>query len=463
MASGLSPGVGNVTIPPDPMVQLNWSNNNVTNPNTVDGSVAGRRLPQWMDPLNGELTVLSMKPANEEGKFPDNPFLIRRSIEAEVGDIEDARPEAKGSRYILKVRQAKQVKKLLKLRKLLDDTEVTVDFHETLNIRKCTVSCSDGMTMSDEDVLKELHTQRVIEAKRFTRKDPKNKDKVIPTPTILLTMQGTTIPEFVYFGYHRIMTRTYYPSPLQCGNCHRYAHTKRNCQNTPICPECSGEHEHNPPCLAEAHCVNCNGPHSARSRECPVKIAETKIVRIKVDEDVPYPEARKRYVARHQNSVQNRLESEKVAELTKQLEEKDEENRKLRLVLQNLIREVAELKKANQPTNQSQPIESSIVIDSHDKESLQTPVKDILELPQSMEVDDKQDTRSSKRRQPNSNPASPNAKNMAPPVKKVLEKVTDLTNLNPSTSHKGKSPEFNRTDISPIRKEDQKGKGKHKN
>lgn len=447
MASGSSPGLGNVYIPPDSNTrQLNWAGSADAVPQTVDGSYAGRRVPEWMDPLNGELSILVMVPALEQGTLPDNPWLVRKSIENSVGSIEDARPENRGARYVLKVRQVKQVQQLLNLRELTDGTKVKIDFHQTLNIRKCTVSCPYGLSMSDNELLEELRSQRVIEVKRFLRRDPKNRDNLLPTPTCLISVQGTTLPEFFYFGYVRVKTRAYYPNPLQCGKCYRFGHTKRVCQEGAICPECSHEHEYKPPCLAEAHCVNCKGPHSARARECPIKMAESKIVRIKIDEDVSYPEARKRYEVRQQQStVQHRLETPKGAELLKMLELKDQEIANLRRLLEKLINEVAELKKERtaQPKNSTRT-GSTQEAASHIEEGNQPDGSQIIVT----EV--RQDSKTTKRRQTNYNPTSPNGNRLAPPPKKLLENGKDRTNNELLTPPNDKK-EFYRTDISPER------------
>nr|XP_029723039.1 uncharacterized protein LOC115263799 [Aedes albopictus] len=344
MASGPSQAYGGDPFPPDPSGKKAWSNGNAIS-NTVDGSFAGRRQPEWMDPINGELSILVMKPTTNS-TLPDDPFIIRMSIEDAVGAIEDARPEARGARYVLKVRQKRQIEKLLKLRKLVDDTAITIEFHETLNIRKCTVTCHSGKHLSDSVLTSRLGSQRVIDVRRFTRRDPKDKKKFVPTNTMVLTFQGTTVPEYIYFGYEKVATRPYYPSPLQCSKCHRFRHTRKYCTEAALCADCSSEHvDESTPCSADPLCINCSGPHSSRSRDCPVKISETKIVKIKVDQDVTYTEARKIHESRKEPGP---TMSSTVNDLQKKLEEKDQEIAKLRTLLQNLIREVADLKKQNQ-------------------------------------------------------------------------------------------------------------------
>lgn len=341
MASGSSQAIGGDPFPPDITGRKPWSNGNVVS-NIVDGSFAGRRQPEWMDPINGELSILLMKPATEKDVLPDDPFVIQKSIDAAVGAIEDARPEARGARYVLKVRQKRQIDKLMRLRELIDGTPIKIDFHETLNVRKCIVSCQYGLQIADNEMVSHLSAQRVIEVRRFTRKDPKDRTKTIPTNTMVLTLQGTTVPEFLYFGYVRVKTRPYYPSPLQCTKCHRFRHTRKYCTQNESCADCSSEHAVSTPCAADPLCINCSGPHSSRSRDCPVKIDEVNIVKIKIDQDVSYVEARKRHEAQKQQGI---TATPSTSDLMKTLEAKDQEIAKLRTLLQNLIKEVADLKK----------------------------------------------------------------------------------------------------------------------
>lgn len=346
MAVEPSLGDGRNLLPPDLGTQeKRWPKRSDTSRGTVDGTTAGRRLPEWKDPINGDISVLAMKPAKENGILPNNPFIIRKSIENAVGAIEDARPEAKGNRYILKVRQTSQIEKLMKLQQLIDGTAIVIDFHEFLNVRKCIVSCQYGMELNDEELLNELKSQRVVQVKRFMRKNPKDNKKSIPTATMVVTLQGTTIPEYLYFGFVRVKTRIYYPSPLQCIKCHRLGHTERYCVSSITCLNCSKEHTETEPCSAGLQCINCSGSHSSRSRECPSKKEEISIIKIKVDEDISYAEARRRHEARRKNSQPGKNANEGVSGLLKEIEVRDQEIAEVRKLLETLITQVAELKK----------------------------------------------------------------------------------------------------------------------
>ena len=48
-------------------------------------------------------------------------------------------------------------------------------------------------------------------------------------------------------------------------------------------------------CQRTAKCVNCSGDHPANSKECPQWEKEKKILKIKCEQNISFPKARKQY------------------------------------------------------------------------------------------------------------------------------------------------------------------------
>ena len=48
-------------------------------------------------------------------------------------------------------------------------------------------------------------------------------------------------------------------------------------------------------CQRPAKCVNCSGEHPANSKQCPAWEKEKKILKIKCEQNISFPEARKQY------------------------------------------------------------------------------------------------------------------------------------------------------------------------
>ncbi|XP_055613943.1 uncharacterized protein LOC129760328 [Uranotaenia lowii] len=251
-----------------------------------------RTLPNWMDPRGefGDVIFLCLKP-NSPAKLPKNPFIISLSIEKAAGKIEGGNPTDGGENYLLKVRNPSQVNLITKIDRLIDGTPITIELHPTLNTCQCVVSCGDVDGLSDQDLQKYLHDQGVVKVYRFVRKSA---GKTTPTNSMVLTVNGSVPPPFIYFGFLRVATRPYYPRPLMCYKCGQYGHSKNRCKNDPICIDCGTNCEQDE-CPNPPQCINCGGNHSAINRLCPIYKQEQAIVRLKVDLGLSQSEATKEY------------------------------------------------------------------------------------------------------------------------------------------------------------------------
>lgn len=275
----------------------------------------------------GELTYLQLRSKDERKPLSSDPFIVGLSVEAAAGGpIEDAATEAQGTRWTLKVRNQAQVTKLLKLTTLSDGADVIVEPHPNLNVSRCVISCYEIVRMSEQDILHGLTSQGVMRVQRITRKEQGNP---VNTPALILTFSRCNYPSHVKIGLLRVATRPYYPNPLLCYGCVRFGHPRARCPGPKRCLNCSAEHElaEGETCPAAAHCINCNGQHRPNNRQCPVYKKEVEVIRLKVDHNLTFPEARKRVeqglgsyaaAAAQQTATQRRLE-----ELEKKMEAKD--------------------------------------------------------------------------------------------------------------------------------------------
>lgn len=242
-----------------------------------------RRIPDWMDPNSerGKLVVLLMVPKN--GRFPDNVFVIGRSLKDAAGDIDDSYSVDNGTKYVIKVRDEVKVKKLLAMKQLFDGTEVEVMLHPTKNFVKCVVRCYEAMKMSTDLLQEELESQGVTHVRRITR--PGEGTNRVNTPTLILTISGTVAPAYVQFGPVRCPTRPYFPSPMVCHRCLEYGHIKDRCKGVQRCRNCADVHPINAEerCSQPSCCWQCKGSHPTGNSKCKVFKAEEEIIRIKVN------------------------------------------------------------------------------------------------------------------------------------------------------------------------------------
>lgn len=252
-------------------------------------------LQPWADNRgeHGQLIVLLMEPT--EGKLPNNPFILSRTIKEAVGSIDSAYRD-QNKNLVIRVRSEKKAKKLQEVTELIDQTtKVKVTEHSKLNRSRCIVTCHSVSELTDKELEEELADQGVIGVHRFSKKGVK-------TNTMVVTVKGTVPPKEIAFGYEVCRTRPYKDSPMQCFRCFSFGHTKAKCASeNETCRNCSEGHaikkdEANKTlCDKPAKCKNCNGNHSPAARTCPRYLEEEKILEIRAKSDVSPREARRLY------------------------------------------------------------------------------------------------------------------------------------------------------------------------
>lgn len=207
-----------------------------------------------MDPqdTSGELQYLRMRAVS--GAIPTDPFLLRLSVEKFIGGpIYGAFKENKGISYVLKIRSQAQFDKLLRMNKLADGTNVVIEEHTTLNQVKCVVSNADTIGLEENYIAEQLNGQRVKEVRRIKRRNG-NTGILENTPTLILTISGTVVPEHIDFGWSRCRTRPYYPSPMQCFRCWTFGHTGKRCTApAKVCGRCNQFHQCHPTLVTQTH------------------------------------------------------------------------------------------------------------------------------------------------------------------------------------------------------------------
>ncbi|KAG5882083.1 hypothetical protein JTB14_034867 [Gonioctena quinquepunctata] len=117
---------------------------------------------------------------------------------------------------------------------------------------------------------------KILAARRLNKREHnKTKDTVeyVPDDKVLLTVQV-------------------YKSPvLQCTNCLRYGHTKKQCRSKIRCPKCTEEHEETECQKQVPKCIYCGLEHTALDRNCKERERQKKIKEIIAYNNKSYYEA----------------------------------------------------------------------------------------------------------------------------------------------------------------------------
>ena len=175
----------------------------------------------------------------------------------------------------------------------LNNLAVIVEKHKSLNYVKGTLR-SDSLTNSSEDeILDVLKNQGVIKVERMkTRRN----GQLIDTNRYILTFQRTELPPMIQITeWHRELIDLFIPSPMRCLKCQRLGHTKKWCRREEeSCSNCCATDHKIAQCENSPFCINCKGEHCPSSKECPQYILKSEILATQTKEHLTYREAEER-------------------------------------------------------------------------------------------------------------------------------------------------------------------------
>ena len=160
--------------------------------------------------------------------------------------------------------------------------------HRSLNSSKGVIHTKDLRDLDEEEIASELDDQGILSVSRITIKKDGN---IINTNTYILTFSKLSPPEKLRIGYLSVHVDLFIPNLLRCFKCDRY--DKDSCKNLPACFRCGQQGHDSTDCQRAAKCANCQGDHVAASKDCPVWKNEKHIQKVKTENHLGYPEARR--------------------------------------------------------------------------------------------------------------------------------------------------------------------------
>ena len=197
-----------------------------------------------------------------------------------------------------KVSQANSLRRTTQLASV----PVKVSPHRSKNSSQGIIRCRDIYEMTEEEIQQELASQGISHVRRFVIK---REGHLMKTNNYLLTFNRTALPSSINVGYLRVKVELYIPNPLRCYKCQKFGHGQNSCKGQLVCFKCgSPEHEVGS-CTGPLKCVNCAGNHASNSKQCSVWLKECAIQKLKAEQKVTYPEA-KRQVEATEHRIPNR-------------------------------------------------------------------------------------------------------------------------------------------------------------
>ena len=206
-----------------------------------------------------------MTSASEEKPLSKlSPFAVQKGFQAIAGTLKSTKRLRDGS-FLVECSRRAQAENLLRTTTFVD-RPVHVSMHKTLNSSRGVIRCRELSLLSEAEIRDELKSQGVVEVHRVT---VKKEGKVIPTNTLFLTFNRPDMPKELRVGYLKVKVDLFIPNPLRCFNCNKFGHTSQRCKTAAKCQRC-GKDKHEEQCDGPQICSNCNGPHAASAKECPV-------------------------------------------------------------------------------------------------------------------------------------------------------------------------------------------------
>ena len=170
-------------------------------------------------------------------------FAIERKIIVACGREPNMSFQSDGS-LLIEVATPEESLKLQALA-MLNDTPAKCSPHKSLNQCKGVIRSTHLLKYSEERLLKEFESQKVVDVKQMN----KYIDGVsTPLPTYILTFDLVRLPQKLKAAWLRIPIRPYVPAPRRCFYCQKFAHVSNSCRKklngeNSICNNC-GQEEH---------------------------------------------------------------------------------------------------------------------------------------------------------------------------------------------------------------------------
>lgn len=261
------------------------------NPNTTNNSLFYTPGTQPLQTWPSFLVIHSLDDKRCLNKI--NPFTIQKTVDFNAGGTVTDVSTTRAGDLIVQTKNKAQTEQLLKC-VLFIDIPVSVTPHNTRNSSRGVIKSRSVQWCDDDELLQGLAPQGVTSLRRITiTKEGINQ----PTNTIILTFQSPQPPSHIKLGYERIKVDIFIPNPLRCNKCQKFGHHHSQCRaKEPVCAICGENHvsNHTSPCSNTPKCANCHGAHPTFSKNCPTWMNEKKVVAIKHNQNISFPEARKK-------------------------------------------------------------------------------------------------------------------------------------------------------------------------
>ena len=207
------------------------------------------------------------------------PFKFELELIKKIDEISQPIQSSGRDGFLIEVSSKQQGETLLTVNTLCDHS-CRVLKHDFFNVNKGLIYVYNNEVNDLESFKGGLGSQfSITDIVPATWIKPKN-DKA---KALLVSFGQDTLPEYVHIPgeYQETKVYPYKDRPMQCNICQKYGHVASRCSaSQPTCGNCGGRHNNKDCEQDESHCCLCGGAHTTKSKECPVRKEEEKVMEI---------------------------------------------------------------------------------------------------------------------------------------------------------------------------------------
>jgi hypothetical protein len=267
-------------------------------------------------------------------------FAVHKFLEQTFQGTSTARPTREG-KLLIRANSKKIANSAVKRKRFYDICDINIQMVDSMNWKTGSIYGREILSCSVEEMETNMKNQGVVKIERALSM----KDGVLsPNGLHILTFDAVRLPEEVYVGYMRYSVRTYYPRPLRCSKCCVFGHSRKRCTvEEEACRHCD-KPIHQGTLCAGKFCRNCKkDTHGSFDRNCPTFEVEVAIVRLKIDNNISYGQARaimSKDMDKCANSYVNKVLSQyQLASKNRAMESED-----VKKAIEQNLKEIDELK-----------------------------------------------------------------------------------------------------------------------
>ena len=110
------------------------------------------------------------------------------------------------------------------------------------------------------------------EITRIIKKSTNSQTKTIKFYVTSVDDKNKLLSDGVHIGFNKYKVQIWNTSNLnQCYKCLKFGHNSTKCTKDQVCPLCNGKHTLKQCTNRQSlKCANCNGAHTAFSKQCPI-------------------------------------------------------------------------------------------------------------------------------------------------------------------------------------------------